>query len=125
MHIHLPNHLRHESDGARHMGSTVWLGLWVKRERDNRLRALRATRPHTVGYIGGCDQEQGEIECIHLPNHLRNLKGSNPAEQIRQSRPDNGSYKTVRESPMHPPPEPPAEPESLDILPRQNAVMST
>ena len=23
-----------ESDGARHMGSTVWLGLWVKRERE-------------------------------------------------------------------------------------------
>ena len=32
-------------------------------ERDDRLRALRATRPHTVGYIGGRDQEQREIEC--------------------------------------------------------------
>ena len=53
-----------------------WLGCWrcaiwtcirvsgVRvRERDNRSRALRATRPHTVGYIGGCDQEEGEIEC--------------------------------------------------------------
>ena len=32
--------------------STVWMGLWVKwreRERDNRLRALCPTRPHTVG----------------------------------------------------------------------------
>ena len=29
----------------------------------NRLRALRATRPHTVGYLERCDQEQGEIEC--------------------------------------------------------------
>jgi len=27
------------------------------------LRALYATRPPTLGYIGGCDQEQGEIEC--------------------------------------------------------------
>ena len=27
------------------------------------LRALRATRPHTVGYIGGCDHDAGEIEC--------------------------------------------------------------
>ena len=30
--------------------------------RDNRLRALRATRAHTVGYVGGCDEVQGEIE---------------------------------------------------------------
>ena len=41
--------------------------LWVtgerEGERDNRLRALRAARPHTVGYIEGGDQEQGEIEC--------------------------------------------------------------
>ena len=29
---------------------------------DNRLRALRAARPHTVGYIGEWDQEQGGIE---------------------------------------------------------------
>jgi hypothetical protein len=28
-------------------------------ERDNRLRALRATRPHTVGYAGVCDQDLG------------------------------------------------------------------
>ena len=25
--------------------------------------ALRAARPHTVGYVGGCDQEEGVIEC--------------------------------------------------------------
>ena len=25
--------------------------------------ALRAAHPHTVGYIGGSDREQGEIEC--------------------------------------------------------------
>ena len=31
-------------------------------ERDTRLRALRPTRPHTVGYVGVCDQEQGGIE---------------------------------------------------------------
>ena len=40
------------------------MGLWVKGggERENRLRALRTACPHTVGYIGGCDEEQGEIE---------------------------------------------------------------
>ena len=32
------------------------------RDRDNRLRTLGGTRPHTVGYLGGCDQDQGEIE---------------------------------------------------------------
>ena len=30
--------------------------------RDDRLRAVRAARAHTVGYTGGWDQEQGEIE---------------------------------------------------------------
>ena len=28
-------------------------------QRDNRLRALRGTGSHTVGYAGGCDHEQG------------------------------------------------------------------
>jgi len=32
-------------------------------ERQQAPLALRATRPHTVGYIGGCDQEEGVIEC--------------------------------------------------------------
>ena len=40
-----------------HMGGTAWLGVWVKvggqSERGTRLRAPRATRAHTVGYIGG------------------------------------------------------------------------
>ena len=55
---------------ARHMGSTVWLILWVKggneRVRDNRLRALRATRAHALVCLGGCDQEQGEIESLRV-----------------------------------------------------------
>ena len=34
--------------------------------RDNRLRALRHPRPHTVGYVGVCDQEQGGIKCVGL-----------------------------------------------------------
>ena len=46
------------------------------RERHNRLRALRATRPHTVGYIGGCDQEQGGIECPAHRSRGRNLQGN-------------------------------------------------
>ena len=35
--------------------------MWVKggRETYDRLRARRATRPHTVGYRGVCDQEEG------------------------------------------------------------------
>ena len=33
-----------------------------ERVRDNRSRALRGARHHTVGYIGGCDQDLGEIE---------------------------------------------------------------
>ena len=37
-----------------------------RRERDNRLRALCPPYPHTLGYIGGCDQEQGEIECLEV-----------------------------------------------------------
>jgi len=32
---------------------------WFERGRDTSSRALRGTRPHNVGYIGGCDQEQG------------------------------------------------------------------
>ena len=37
-------------------------------ERYNRVRALRAPRAHTVGYLGGCDQELGEIESVaHQP----------------------------------------------------------
>jgi len=31
---------------------------------DNRLRALRPPRPHTLGYVGGCDEEQGVIKCL-------------------------------------------------------------
>ena len=34
-----------------------------EREREEAPLALRAARPHTVVYIGGCDQEEGEIEC--------------------------------------------------------------
>ena len=51
-------------------------------ERENGLRALRATRPHTVGYIGGGDQEQGAAaqagaarppDTLLLPRHTRLL----------------------------------------------------
>ena len=53
----------------------VQLGLWVKwereRYRDNRLRALRATRPHTVGYIGGCDQEKGRSNVLNAEGGSR------------------------------------------------------
>ena len=56
------------------------LGLRVKggkqRERDNRLRALRATRPHTGGYIGGCGQEEGVIEREARSTTFRSLPHS-------------------------------------------------
>ena len=32
-----------------------------RREKAEGPRALRASRPHTVGYIGGCDQEEGVV----------------------------------------------------------------
>ena len=38
--------------------------------RDNRSRALRPTRPHTAGYIGVCDQEQGVSECLSALENL-------------------------------------------------------
>ena len=52
-------------------------GCWRRKgwggERDNKLRALRATRPHTLSYLGRCDEEQGVIKsesdnspCLHL-----------------------------------------------------------
>ena len=34
----------------------------VMREREEASLALRATRPHTVGYSGACDQEEGVVE---------------------------------------------------------------
>ena len=34
-----------------------------RREKDIRLRALRPPRPHALAYLGGCDQEQGVVEC--------------------------------------------------------------
>ena len=43
--------------------------MWVKGgggERDNRLRALCDTRPHTEGYIWRCDQEHGGVESHRL-----------------------------------------------------------
>jgi hypothetical protein len=33
-----------------------------EREREEAPLALRATLPHTVGYIRGCDQEQGGVD---------------------------------------------------------------
>ena len=48
-------------------------------ERDNRLRALRATRPHTGSYAGGRDQEREEIErhgFVPLEPHYSLLQGT-------------------------------------------------
>ena len=52
-------------------------GLEREREREHAPLALRATRPHTVGYIGGCDQEEGVIECpsrFISPSSLRSSR---------------------------------------------------
>ena len=40
-----------------------------EREREEAALALRATRPHTVGYIGVCDQEQGVPHAVELLAH--------------------------------------------------------
>ena len=42
----------------------------------NRLRAFHGTRPHTVGYIGGCDQEQGETSVRVMVSSRRELEPS-------------------------------------------------
>jgi len=50
--------------------NSIERGIWgarcrearERREREEAPLALRATRPHTVGYIGVCDQEQGVID---------------------------------------------------------------
>ena len=41
-----------------------------EREREEAPLALRAARPHTLGYIGGYDQEQGVIECPARPSSV-------------------------------------------------------
>ena len=48
--------------GGKHVGtwSSAQKKARVESEKENRLRALRVTRPNLVGYIGGCDQEQGK-----------------------------------------------------------------
>ena len=49
-----------------------------EREREKRLRALRATLSHTMGFMGGGDQEHGEIEspCGSTPS-------ANPSDNPR------------------------------------------
>ena len=60
------------------MGSPVWFVVeggtrerGRERKRDEAPLALRATRPHTVGHIGGSDQEQGESACVGSPATLQ------------------------------------------------------
>jgi len=52
-----------KSDGARHKGSAVWLGLWEERERKTTgsTGPSRYTPPYS-GLYRGADQEQGKIE---------------------------------------------------------------
>jgi hypothetical protein len=42
--------------------TAAWKRAWPYSVLAEELRALRATRPHTVGYIGVCDQAQGAIQ---------------------------------------------------------------
>ena len=41
-----------------------------EREREEAPLALRAARPDTVGYAGGCDQVGGEMECPHRSRNI-------------------------------------------------------
>ena len=72
-HTHTHRHTHTHTHTHTHRNSSHPSCRRKKREIPNRLRALRATRPHTVRYIGECDQEQGEIEslCIRLPKKIR------------------------------------------------------
>jgi len=67
------------------------VGLWVKRgterERKQAPLALGATRPHTVGYIGGCGQEQGEIESRRAKKHLPFGAESPAGPDLSEARP--------------------------------------
>ena len=47
-----------------------WYRGGCERERQTRSRALCASRPPAVGYTGGCDPEEGVIEC-HPHSGLR------------------------------------------------------
>jgi len=61
------------------------------RERDNRLRTLRATRAHTLGYIGGCDQEQGRSNrACQLKKNLHHgaVREAGLAEDLHPEPPD-------------------------------------
>ena len=56
--------------GGKHVGtwSSAQKKARVESEKEKRLRALRGARPNIVGYIGGCDQEQGKIEFTQGPS---------------------------------------------------------
>ena len=56
------------------------------REKDSSLRALRATRPHTVSYIGGCDQEQGVMECPRCVRDCARRGRGEPATTLSSTR---------------------------------------
>ena len=43
---------------------SLWCGREREREREEAPLVIRATRPHIVGHVGVCDQEEEEIECL-------------------------------------------------------------
>ena len=62
------------SHGEHGAGGFVGEGELGERMRDNRVQALHAARPNTVGYVGGYDQEERKIEspaCALLALSLR------------------------------------------------------
>ena len=82
-------------------------GMHDERERYiyDRLRALRHTRPHTVGYIGGCDQEEGMLErpCARhgrsqLVQHLRRHL---PIRKVDVRLPGKGNSNSHGARPVH------------------------
>ena len=79
--VKVPNAVQHVPPSLG-SGPVAEVGLLFE-QRDNRLRARRATRPHTVGYTGGGDQEQGDIKSPGRPVGQIPLKDA--AARVRYS----------------------------------------
>jgi len=66
--------------------AVVRLAAWTfsRGLRSGSSRALRPTRPHTVGYTGGCNQEEGEIECRERASSTPPLELLTPRGEMRR-----------------------------------------
>ena len=56
-----------------------------EREREEDRLALRAARPHTVGFVRGCEQEEGGVECPCPPSTIYNRRLADSGSVISPS----------------------------------------